>query len=48
MFPGVYEPTRPWQDERGETRQAGQKFEGDPAEITAQVVGLLAGEAKVF
>ncbi len=31
-----------------ETRQAGQKFEGDAAEITAQVVGLLAGEAKVL
>ncbi|QTA90945.1 electron transfer flavoprotein subunit beta/FixA family protein [Desulfonema magnum] len=30
------------------TREAGQKFEGDPAEITAQVVGLLANEAKVF
>ena len=33
---------------KSETRQAGQKFEGDPAEITAQVVGLLASEAKVF
>ncbi len=31
-----------------EKRQAGQKFEGDPAEITAKVVGLLAEEAKVF
>ena len=31
-----------------ESRQGGQKFEGDPAEITAQVVGLLANEAKVF
>ncbi len=31
-----------------ESRQAGQKFEGDPAEITAQVVGLLATEAKVL
>ena len=30
------------------TRQAGQKFEGDPAEITAKVVGLLASEAKVL
>jgi len=33
---------------KSETRQAGQKFEGNPAEITAQVVGLLANEAKVF
>ena len=31
-----------------ETRKAGQKFEGDAAEITAQVVNLLANEAKVF
>ncbi|CCK78539.1 electron transfer flavoprotein subunit beta/FixA family protein [Desulfobacula toluolica] len=31
-----------------ETRQAGQKFEGDAAEITAKVVGLLANEAKVL
>jgi len=31
-----------------ETRQAGQKFEGDPAEITAQVVNLLATEAKAL
>jgi len=31
-----------------ETRQAGQKFEGDAAEITATVVDLLANEAKVF
>ena len=31
-----------------ETRQAGQKFEGDAAEITAKVVSLLADEAKVF
>jgi electron transfer flavoprotein beta subunit len=31
-----------------ESRQAGQKFEGDPAEITAKVVGLLADEAKVL
>ncbi len=30
------------------TRKAGRKFEGDPAEITAQVVELLASEAKVF
>ena len=30
------------------TRKAGQKFEGDAAEITAQVVDLLANEAKVF
>ena len=31
-----------------ETRQAGQKFEGDAAEITAKVVELLANEAKVL
>jgi electron transfer flavoprotein beta subunit len=31
-----------------ETRQGGQKFEGDAGEITAQVVNLLATEAKVF
>lgn len=31
-----------------EVRKAGQKFEGDAAEITARVVGLLANEAKVF
>jgi electron transfer flavoprotein beta subunit len=31
-----------------QSRQAGRKFEGDPAEITAQVVGLLATEAKVL
>ena len=31
-----------------ETRQAGQKFEGAAADITAQVVGLLANEAKVI
>jgi len=31
-----------------ETRQAGQKFEGDAVEITAKVVDLLANEAKVF
>ena len=30
------------------TRQAGQKFEGDAAEITAKVVNLLANEAKVL
>ena len=30
------------------TRAAGQKFEGDAAEITAKVVGLLADEAKVI
>ncbi|MCP4109014.1 MAG: electron transfer flavoprotein subunit beta/FixA family protein [Desulfobacteraceae bacterium] len=29
-------------------REAGQKFEGDAAEITAQVVNLLANEAKVL
>ena len=31
-----------------EKRSGGRKFEGDPAEITAEVVGLLASEAKVF
>ncbi len=31
-----------------EGRSAGQKFEGDAADITAQVVGLLANEAKVL
>ena len=31
-----------------DTRQGGQKFEGDAAEITARVVDLLANEAKVF
>ncbi len=31
-----------------ETRQGGQKFEGEPADITARVVGLLADEAKVL
>ena len=31
-----------------EQRAAGQKFEGDVAEITAKVVGLLANEAKVI
>jgi electron transfer flavoprotein beta subunit len=30
------------------TRGGGQKFEGNAAEITAQVVSLLASEAKVF
>lgn len=30
------------------TRKAGQKFTGDAAEITAKVVQLLAGEAKVL
>ncbi len=33
---------------KSDTRQGGQKFEGDAAEITAQVVALLANEAKVF
>ena len=33
---------------KSETRQAGQKFEGAAAEITAKVVDLLANEAKVF
>ncbi|MDP2646796.1 MAG: electron transfer flavoprotein subunit beta/FixA family protein [Desulfobacterales bacterium] len=31
-----------------ETRKGGQKFEGDAAEITARVVGLLVSEAKVL
>ena len=31
-----------------EKRQAGQKYEGDPAEITAKVVDLLVNEAKVL
>ena len=31
-----------------EKRSGGRKFEGEPAEITAQVVELLANEAKVF
>ena len=31
-----------------ESRKSGQKFEGDAAEITAQVVALLANEAKVI
>ena len=30
------------------TRKAGQKFEGDAAEITAKVVDLLANEAKIL
>ena len=30
------------------TRKAGQKYEGDAGKITAQVVDLLANEAKVF
>lgn len=30
------------------TRKGGQKYEGDPAEITATVIGLLANEAKVL
>jgi len=29
-------------------RAAGKKFEGEPEEVTAQVVGLLASEAKIF
>ena len=33
---------------KSETRQAGQKFEGDAAEITAKVVDLLANEAKAI
>ncbi|NOX35429.1 MAG: electron transfer flavoprotein subunit beta/FixA family protein [Deltaproteobacteria bacterium] len=33
---------------KSETRKAGQKFEGDAAEITAKVVDLLANEAKVL
>ena len=31
-----------------EKRKGGRKFEGDPAEITAEVVGLLANEAKAL
>lgn len=31
-----------------ESRQGGRKFEGEAADITAQVVGLLANEAKVL
>ena len=30
------------------TRKGGQKFEGEPADITAQVVNLLVNEAKAF
>ncbi len=30
------------------TRKAGRKFEGDAAKVVAEVVGLLASEAKVF
>ena len=33
---------------KSDTRQAGQKFEGDAAEITAKVVDLLANEAKAI
>jgi electron transfer flavoprotein beta subunit len=33
---------------KSETRTAGQKFEGDAADITARVVALLANEAKVL
>ena len=33
---------------KSDTRQGGQKFEGDAAVITARVVDLLANEAKVF
>ena len=33
---------------KSETRQGGRKFEGDAADITAQVVNLLANEAKVL
>ncbi|MBC2712285.1 MAG: electron transfer flavoprotein subunit beta/FixA family protein [Desulfosarcina sp.] len=33
---------------KSKTRKAGQKYEGDAAEITAQVVDLLANEAKVL
>ncbi|MCP3944716.1 MAG: electron transfer flavoprotein subunit beta/FixA family protein [Desulfobacteraceae bacterium] len=33
---------------KSKTRQGGQKFEGDAAEITTRVVDLLANEAKVF
>lgn len=33
---------------QSEMREAGQKFEGDAAEITAQVVDLLVNEAKVL
>lgn len=33
---------------KSKSRAGGQKFEGDAAEITARVVGLLASEAKVL
>lgn len=33
---------------KSQSRQAGQKFEGDPAEMAARVAQLLAGEAKVL
>ncbi|THB72629.1 MAG: electron transfer flavoprotein subunit beta/FixA family protein [Desulfobacteraceae bacterium] len=33
---------------KSETRQAGQKFEGDAAELAVKVVDLLANEAKVL
>lgn len=33
---------------KSETRTAGQKFEGDAADITARVVALMANEAKVL
>ncbi|MDJ0830986.1 MAG: electron transfer flavoprotein subunit beta/FixA family protein [Desulfobacterales bacterium] len=33
---------------KSETREAGQKFEGDAADITAKVVDLLVNEAKVL
>ena len=33
---------------KSESRQAGQKFEGDAAEITAEFVKLLGNEAKVL
>jgi electron transfer flavoprotein beta subunit len=31
-----------------EKRKGGQKFEGEPAEVTAKVVDLLVNEAKVL
>ena len=33
---------------KSKTRESGQKFEGEPAEITAKVVDLLVNEAKVL
>jgi electron transfer flavoprotein beta subunit len=33
---------------RSQAREAGKKFEGDAAQITAQVVDLLVNEAKVL